>query len=62
MTLHQVGNPLRTEIEIALKRKGEIERGREMSNNNMASYDEWMARAVELLLRVELERQLGRRP
>jgi hypothetical protein len=44
------------EISLLLARKEGIDKNNKLANN-MNSYDMWLANAVELLLRAELERQ-----
>jgi hypothetical protein len=44
------------EIGTLLARKEAIDQNNKLANN-MESYDVWLANAVELLLRAELERQ-----
>jgi hypothetical protein len=44
-------------ITEAIMNKGEIDRINRLGGTNMVSYDRWLIGAVELLLRVELERQ-----
>lgn len=49
---------VRHEIEALLRRKAEIVRANQTANNMArASYTEWMVSAVELLLRIELEKR-----
>lgn len=49
---------VRHEIENLLRRKAEIARANQAANNMArAGYTDWMASAIELLLRIELEKR-----
>ena len=49
-------NQTTQQIMVVLARKQQIDQ-RKSLNNNMESYNQWLVDAVELLLRIELERQ-----
>ena len=48
-------------IVSSLERKRRID-GENLTNMNLVSYDRWLVDAVELLLQIELQREIQARP